>query len=777
MAHAARETMSGAVPATASGASGEARGDMLTLLSEAEMIGADVPRGVAPELVRRYSLVEDAATVRTAHLVATAHGVYEARLNGVSVDDAVLNPGWTSYEWRLLVQVSDVTLLVREGGRDQELALTLGNGWWRGALGFDALGVDYGDELGCIAVLEIVYEGGARQTVPTALDGAWRAYETQVRENSLYNGETTDARVVRRSRALAVAARPLDRTTLALQEMPPVRRHEVLCPQRIWTSPAGRTLVDFGQNITGWVRVRASGPAGTEVVLRHAEVLEHGELGTRPLRAAEATDTFILSGSDDVLEPTFTFHGFRYVEVSGWPGELTADALEAVAIGSDLARTGWFSCSNDEVNQLVRNTLWSQMDNFVSIPTDCPQRDERMGWTGDIAVFAPTAAFQFDCRAFLDSWLRDLVLETEHRADRAVPVVIPDIVKYGDHLWNQVGELAVWADATVWVPKALWRAYGDREALARHYPAMCLHLAKAEGLLSPEGLWNAEMQLGDWLDPAAPPEAPMEGKTDKYLIAQAALCRSARFAAEAAGLLDKAEDEARWRSLADRSLTAFRKAYVLPGGRMTSDSVCAYALALSFGLLEEGDRASAAARLAELVRVDGYHISTGFVGTPYVTWALSEHGFVEDAYRLLLQRDCPSWLYPVSMGATTTWERWDSMLPDGSINPGGMTSFNHYALGAVCDWIYQVVGGIRPAAPGYARVRIEPVPGGGITWAQCAYDSVRGRIEVGWRIAEDGMFGLTCTVPADVTAEVVLPNGERYEVDGGTRRFGCAGRP
>ena len=743
------------------------------LLAGAQMIGADAPRGQAIELTCDVALEGPATAVVSARLVATAHGIYEASINGCPVSDAVLSPGWTAYEWRLPVQEYDVTELVRAGGRAAQISVVVGNGWWRGALGFDLMKIDYGQELGFIGALEIAYADGSRQVTLTAADGTAQAYATPVVENSLYNGETIDARIAPRAEQLSVREVALDHSTLYAQAMPPVRRVETLRPVRIWTSPAGKTLVDFGQNIVGWTRVHASGPAGTEVVVRHAEVLEADELGVRPLRAAKATDTFILSGGDDVFEPTMTFHGFRYAEVTGWPGELGADDIEAVAISSDLPHTGWFTCSNDDVNKLVSNTLWSQRDNFVSIPTDCPQRDERMGWTGDIAVFAPTAAFQYDCSAFLGDWMQTLMAEAAHNELGCVPVVAPDVVKYSDHFWKTVGELALWGDACCWVPWTLWQAYGDRGALAAQYPAMGMHLRAVEERLSPTGLWDTGLQLGDWLDPAAPPEAPMDGKTDKYLIAQACLCRSSRIAAEAAHILGRTDDEAHWRELADRSRAAFRKAYVLDGGRLTSDAVAAYALALHFGLFEADEVQPAADRLAELVRESGYTVSTGFAGTPYVTWALSENGHVEEAYRLLLEDTCPSWLYPVRMGATTTWERWDSMLPDGSINPGDMTSFNHYALGAVCDWIYQVIGGISPAAPGYARVRIAPRPGEGITWARCAYESVRGRIEVFWR-CEDGRFDLECTVPDGVMADVALPDGTTLEVAGGTHRFGCA---
>lgn len=750
------------------------------LLSSAHMMTATADRGQAIGMSCTFTLDGIPTAVASAHLFATAHGIYEARLNGEPVSGAVLNPGWTSYEWRLAVQDIDVTSLVSMGGRSQTLDVVLGNGWWRGGLGFNQLDIDYGPELGFIATLLITYADASTQLVVT--DPAfWHAYKTSVVENSLYDGETIDARVVAGEYPLELHTVEFDRTALMPQTMPAVERIEVLHPQRIWFSPTGKVLVDFGQNIAGWVRLRVQGPRGSEIVVRYAEVLEHGELGVRPLREAKATDTFILSGEQDVFEPTMTYHGFRYVEVTGWPGNLNKaelpnmlkDALEAVAISTKIDRTGWFECSDARINRLVQNSVWSQRDNFVSLPTDCPQRDERLGWTGDIAVFAPTAAFQFDCQNFLGSWLQDLIAEANHSSEGVVPLVVPDVLKLTSNAKKGAQEFALWGDAAVWVPWTLWQAYGDIDALEAQYPAMVLHLNKVEELLSPSGLWDTGFQLGDWLDPAAPPNKPNAGKTDPYLVAQACACYSARIASWVAEILDKKADSEHWYNLYKRLRKAFRHAYVQKDGSLTSNSVTAYALALHFDLLKKKQRARAAQHLAKLVRKANYTVTTGFAGTPYVTWALSENGYLKEAYKMLCQDKCPSWLYPVSMGATTVWERWDSMLPSGTINPGGMTSFNHYALGAVCDWIYQVIGGIRPDAPGYTRVRIEPKPGADILWTRCAYDSAQGRIAVFWERHQDGFFELEVTVPAGIPACVKLPCGTSYEVVGGTHRFGC----
>ena len=741
------------------------------LLSGAAMISGDASRTAAVTFGITVPLDREPSTIRSARLVATAHGVYEAYVNGSPVTTSVLNPGWTAYEWRLQYQEYDVTGLVAAGPRDVAIEVELGNGWYRGDLGFSGANANYGERIGLCAVLEIAFDDGSSQTVATS--PSWTARTSATTENSLYGGQRIDARLRGSGQAVAVHEVPFDRATLVAQVAPLITRHEVLRPKQIWQSPSGRTLVDFGQNLVGWLRVTASGPEGSEVVVRHAEVVEDGELGTRPLRDARATDTFLLSGGVDTFEPTFTFHGFRYAEVTGWPGALTADDLEAVVVHSDMRPTSEFSCSDPLVDQLVQNSVWGQKGNFLDVPTDCPQRDERLGWTGDIAAYAASASFQFDTADFLHKWLLDLAEETAHAPGQIVPFVVPDVMKLGDlsRLDIEFGgtPTAVWGDAAVWVPQALWNAFGDVDRLRAHYPGMAMHLESVEARLSPTGLWDSGFQFGDWLDPDAPPDAPADAKADTRVVATACLFRSASFTAEAAAILGHADEAARWGELAARTRTAFNAHYV-HDGRVVSDCATVYALAITFGLLDEPHRSAAAARLAEIVRATGYRITTGFAGTPFVSWALSETGHVEDAYRLLLEKECPSWLYPVTMGATTIWERWDSMLPDGSINAGEMTSFNHYALGAVADWIYQVVAGIRPAAPGYRAIRIHPVPGPGIDHVTAAYDSPVGRIAVHWtRTATQ--FDLDVTVPEGIPTEVVLPDGRVERVDGGTHHF------
>ncbi|MGQ7787499.1 family 78 glycoside hydrolase catalytic domain [Nesterenkonia sp. K-15-9-6] len=727
----------------------------------AEAITPARPVDTAPRFRRAFTLDTGHGGVARATLRASALGVYEAQLDEVPVSEDVLAPGWSSYEWRLRYQTYDITPQLRADSSDDEhvLTATVGNGWYLGQLGWQERRRLYGEHRGLIMQLDVEYDDGHVQSIRT--DTSWTASGSEILSDDLYDGQTIDARQ-RGQDTDQVPVRTLEVDAELMEPLgPPVRRQQEIAPQRIWTSPSGKTLVDFGQNLVGWIRMTASGAPGETITVRHAEVLEHDELGTRPLRHADATDRFVLSGGRDTFEPTFTFHGFRYAEVTGYPGELTADALTAVVVHSEMPRTGTFRSSHDLVNRLHENVVWGLRGNFLDVPTDCPQRDERLGWTGDIAVFAPAAAHLYDVHGFLADWLRDLDAE-QRAADGFVPYVVPDALKYQDmpEEFQPVESAAIWSDAAVWVPWALWEATGEADVLAAQYDSMTAHLRRVESRLSPTGLWDQDFQFGDWLDPDASPHEPWNAKADRAVVATACVVRTARMVAESAQILGRDDDAATFRALADRVQAAFLEHYVDAEGRIRSDSTTVYTLAIVFDLLDGTRRAAAGERLAELVRQAEFRVSTGFAGTPYITEALSRTGHTEEAYGLLLETGCPSWLYPVTMGATTIWERWDSMLPDGSINPGEMTSFNHYALGSVAAWMHRVVGGLAPAAPGYARVRVAPQPPVGvfaeeITWAETTQQTPHGLVSVAWRRDGEALV-LTVELPEGVAADVDL---------------------
>ncbi|GAA0956672.1 glycoside hydrolase family 78 protein [Kribbella koreensis] len=683
----------------------------------------------------------------SARLFATAHGVYLPSLNGSRVGDEELAPGWTAYQYRLRYQSYDVTDLVRPG--ENTLDFLLGNGWYRGRLGFQNQQALYGDRLAVLAQLEVTTADG--ETHVFASDDTWTARESQILADDLYDGQRTDFTYTAAD-PTPVDVLDADLGLLVAPDGPPVRITDILPAVEITTSPTGKTLVDFGQNLVGRVRLRVrGGNSGDEVVLRHAEVLENDELGVRPLRTAKATDTYVLAGPDEqTLESPLTFHGFRYAEVTG-VGNLAKEDLEAVVLGSDLQRTGWFESSDDLLNRFHENVVWGMRGNFLDVPTDCPQRDERLGWTGDIQVFSPTASFLYDSAGFLTSWLADLAAE-QHK-DGSVPFVIPDVLR------DAGPSTAAWGDAATVVPWVLYQRTGDRGLLVRQLPSMRAWVDRMTELAGEDLLWSGGFQFGDWLDPTAPPEDPFRAKVDPDVLATAHLARSAEIVGWAADLAGDAESARQYTELAAKVRAAFAAEYTTEGGRVLSDSTTAYAMALQWALLPTADqRKRAGQRLADLVRIAGFRISTGFVGTPLMTDALSDAGQPDLAYRLLLQTSCPSWLYAVTMGATTVWERYDSMLPDGSINPGEMTSFNHYALGAVADWMHRRVAGLAAGSPGYQHLAIHPLPAAQLTRAAARHLTPYGEASVEWT-RSDGRFHLVVTIPVGATATVQLPDG------------------
>ena len=715
----------------------------------------------APYLRREFEL---RMGIKAARLYITALGLYEAEINGKVVGDNVFSPGWTVYDERLRYQTFDVTEMLTEGRN--AIGAVLGDGWFRGRIGFAGGQRNvYGKQVALFAQLEIQYSDGSSERIVT--DESWRAATGPILLNGIYDGETYDARLEHSGWTLPgfddlswSPVRTVEWNMNAL-EAPlhaPVRRIEIVAPVSIHQSPSGRTIVDFGQNLVGRLSIHVNGPAGHTITLRHAEVLEHGELGTRPLRFAEATDRYTLKGTaNETWEPRFTFHGFRYVEVNGWPGELNPQDIRAVVLHSDLERTGWFETSDPLLNQLHQNVVWGMRGNFLDVPTDCPQRDERLGWTGDLQVFSPTASYLYDVSGLLQSWLKDLEVE-QHKSGGSVPHVIPNV------LGKNSGAAAAWADAATVVPWVMYQRFGDAGILADQFESMRAWVDHVASLAGESFLWDKGFQFGDWLDPTAPPDKPAQARTDKAVIASAYFIHSADLVTLAAEVLGRTHEQERYRNLAAEARAAFAREYITPSGRLMCDAETAYGLAIAFDLFPTAEqRQRAGERLNELVRESGYRIRTGFVGTPLLCDALCSMGHYLAAYRLLLQRECPSWLYPVTMGATTVWERWDSMLPDGTINPGEMTSFNHYALGAVADWMHRTIGGLTPTEPGYRRMEIQPRPGGGLTHAHARHITPYGLADSSWKI-ENGKFELNVTIPPNTTALITLPNGEQHEV-------------
>ncbi|CCH88402.1 Alpha-L-rhamnosidase [Modestobacter italicus] len=715
--------------------------------------------GPAPLLRREFELPAEPVSAR---LYLTALGVHRTTLNGRPVGDELLEPGWTSYRDRLLYATHDVTALLRAGRN--VLAGSVGDGWFRGNLGWDRLRDFYGDASALLAQLEVRCADGSTVTVST--DEHWRGGYGAVRAADLYDGCDIDLREEPVGWAEAgfddagwepVGTLPLP-AGLSQRALPPVRVLQEIEPQVSELSD-GTLAVDAGQNVTGWLRLRVTGPSGARVTVRHAEVLdEKGRLVTTLLRSARATDTVVLAGGTADLEPEFTFHGFRYAEVEVPPG-VTVDAVRVAVVASDLRRTGQFSCSNPRVDQLFSNVIWSQRDNFLSIPTDCPQRDERLGWTGDIMAFAPTAAANFDSRAFLDSWLTDVGIE--QLPSGGVPMVVPNCLtgEFPSPL-PQADGAAGWADAVTVVPAALFRAHGSRDLLRRHVGSMQRWVDYVAGLLAEDGTWSGYLQLGDWLDPNAPPERPFEAVTDRDYVATVFVAHSARLLAATCRELGRGPDADRYAALGDRvAQAAWAKwADLAP----TTQTGCA--LAIVFGSAPDAELPALGDALAGLVRASGGRIGTGFLGTPFVLPALTATGHLAEAYQLLLNEECPGWLYQIRHGATTMWERWDGILADGSVHPGQMadgstmSSFNHYAYGAVASWLYESVAGLSPAAPGYREVLVAPQPGGGLTRAAASIETEYGPASVGWS-TDGATLTVDVTLPPGTTGRFAVPAG------------------
>lgn len=741
------------------------------LLAQDDWIGTPIaaPPSSGSVVFRREFQVADLPV--TARWYSTFQGIGYTTLNGSPVSDEVLAPGWQSYRHRMHVATDDVTQLIRKGRNALEIHLA--EGWFAGRIGFFEQRGVYGDRPSALGQLELTAASGRRTTVPTDADWEWKMGPAS--RASLYDGETFDGQWASQSGHSpwhpVETVPPFRSVKLEAPSGPPVRRTQVLSPVRALTTPSGKTVIDFGQNLVGWVHVNVDGPAGTEIVLRHAEVLEHGELGTRPLRMAEATDRYRLrGGGPEEWEPSFTYHGFRYVEVSGWPGSSEPlEGLTAVVVHSDMTRSGWFASSHDKLNQLHENVVWSTRGNFVSLPTDCPQRDERLGWTGDIALFAPTAAYLYDCTGLLQSWLLDL--SAEQYPDGTVPFFVPEIpfpLEFQSNPLFRHASTAVWGDACVLVPFALYEATGDVQILRDQYDSMRRWIDGIDALVGPSHVWEEGFQYGDWLDPVAPPENPAAGLTEPALVATAFFAYSARLVGRAARLIGAAAEVSRYEDLASAVVAAFQSRFIKSDDRMTSDSQTAYAIAIQLDLLPDGDlRDTMGARLVELVRRDGHRIGTGFVGTPLVLQALTRVGAIEDAYGLVLQTQRPSWLYAVDLGATTIWERWDSMLPDGSINPGGMTSFNHYTFGSVASWLHATVGGLAPIEAGYRRVSIAPRPHSEVLHAETSHLTPFGLASVSWQVTDDELH-VQVTLPQGVTGSLELEGEPARELASGT---------
>lgn len=710
----------------------------------------------APMLRREFTL---SGAIEKARAYVTSRGLYEMHLNGQRVGDQLFTPGWTSYQKRLQYQTYDVTNLLRSG--DNAVGIMLGDGWYRGFIGFSNRRNFYGERLALLAQIKITYKDGREEIIAT--DQNWKAATGPVQMSDIYNGEAYDARLERAGWAspgyadkewsgVKLATHPKE--NLVAPAGPPVRSAEQLKPIKIIKTPSGDTVADMGQNMVGWVRLKVQGTAGTTVTLRHAEVLDkQGNFYTENLRPAKQTVQYTLKGGGvETFEPHFTFQGFRYVAVNGYPGEVTPDSLTGIVIHSEMPPTGEFETSSQLINQLQRNIIWGQKGNFLDVPTDCPQRDERLGWTGDAQVFARTAAFNMDVAGFFTKWLKDVAADQFENG--SVPFVVPNV------LGNNAGGSAAWADAAVIIPWTVYLSYGDKRILEEQYESMARWVEYMKKRAGDDYVWDGDFHFGDWLAFASTASDYPGATTGKDLIATAFFAHSTDLLGRAAQILGRSDDAARYGEQLTRIKSAFRREFVTETGRVGENTQTAYAIALQFDLLPDQLRPVAAKRLAQEVR-QRKHLTTGFVGTPYLCHVLSRYGYLDEAYMLLNREQYPSWLYPVKQGATTIWERWDGIKPDGTFQDKGMNSFNHYAYGAIGEWMYRVMAGIEidEAIPGYKHILIQPQPGGGFTSVKASHKTMYGKVSSAWTLRE-GRFELAVEVPANTRATVRLPKAQ-----------------
>ncbi|WP_191284282.1 alpha-L-rhamnosidase [Pseudolysinimonas yzui] len=727
--------------------------------------------GPSPLLRHEFSLRDAPARAR---LYVTSLGLNDVEINGQRASDTLLAPGWTPYHKRLLVATYDVTGLLTEG--PNAIGATLSDGWYRGTLGWEGKSAFYGEELALLAQLELDHYDGTSERIVTGTH--WRGSFGSVRASGIYHGSDIDLRAHPAGWSTpgfddtgwdAAHEVPLDRAILEPQTAPPVRRVADF-PMTPLDLPQG-AVFDAGQNVSGWVRLVVDGREGQTVTVRHAEVLElDGSLHTRSLRKARATDTYILAADGiQALEPAFTFHGFRFADVVSQARVVSATAI---AISSDLPIRGDLETAEPALNQLHANVRWSQRDNFVSVPTDCPQRDERLGWTGDAQAFAATANTLFDSQSFWLSWLRDL--ELEQAPDGGVASVVPNVLSNESFRVNGEGRdlfgRAGWADAASIVPWSVYESYGDLAPLRQQLISMRRWVDHLDARRGKAPLLPTQFQFGDWLDPDAPSEEPWASKVDSDFVANAFFSRVARIQSWTEHLVGDPLLADHYAAMADMIASA---AWSKWGERATTTQT-GCALALEFGIAPPEDRHRVGAALAENVRTNRGRISTGFLGTPLVLHALSSAGHIDEAYLMLLCREAPSWLYQVDRGATTVWERWDALRPDGSIHPGNMAnhedaqmlSFNHYAYGSVVDWLYRTVAGLAPdpGAPGYRRIRVAPRPAASVPWARASIETRLGAASIDWSLVSGGALEITLRIPFGAEAVLDLPLTSRSTV-------------
>ena len=681
---------------------------------------------------------------KQAQLYISGLGLFEVYLNGEKLGDEVLTPFFDNYNIQTQVLAFDVTEKLQQENR---LEILLGDGWYKGRFGMIPTTNRYGSELCAIAQLEVSGQDGQTQLICT--DESWDCLESPILSSGIYDGERQDYTLqVDRTYPVQLCSRTTK--TLVPRCSAPLRVTERLQVQQVLLTPKGETVLDFGQNFAGWVEIKCSQPAGTEIHLDFGEVLVDGNFYNENYRSAAGGFSVVCSGDKRQYRPHFTYFGFRYVRVTGWTGTITGREFTGCVIHSDLPRTGWFHCGHEGVNRLYQNILWSQRSNFVDVPTDCPQRDERLPWSGDAQIFAPTACYNMDCRRFYPHYLELMRLDQQCH-NGGISSYLP---------WDPVlnDPCSIWGDAAIEIPMTLYDRYGDRAILEQCFPMMVdwsEYLYRQDQEHGGHWLLNYGFQFGDWLALDGVSESSFKGETEDGLVATFYWYHSMEQMARAAQILGKERARGRYSRMAQCIRKAAMKEYFSPNGRLAVDTQTGYLLSLRFGLYSNRERMIEG--LMNRLQKDCWQISSGFAAAPLLCPVLADNGMEQVALRMLLNEQYPGWLYEVGQGATTIWERWNSLLPDGTVNPSGMNSFNHYSYGSIGQFLYERVAGLKNTAPGFTSVHFAPCVDGRLGHCEAAYDSVAGRWESKWCILPDGSLEVSLLVPEGCTATIELP--------------------
>ncbi|GHV26955.1 alfa-L-rhamnosidase [Clostridia bacterium] len=738
---------------------------------EAEWITPDFGADVGnedwhPVLFARFRADKE---IKEARAYMCGLGLYEARINGEKVGDDCLSPGLCAYDKWLPYTAYDVIEFISTG--DNIVEVELGNGWYKGRYGLNRkIEWHYGEEFALILEIHLRFADGSEQTITTSPE-TWKARRSNVIRSSIFDGEVRDD-TLDTSTVYGTKQISIDKALLEPRVSPPVKVMHTLKPIALITTPYGDTILDMGQNMVGWLEFTSDAPHGSQQRLEFGEILQSGEFYRDNLRTAVCEYVYLSDGVRRVVRPKFTFFGFRYVRISGWEGIPDINDFTGLVLYTEMESTGSIETGSERVNRLFLNALWGQRGNYMDVPTDCPQRDERMGWTGDAQVFFGTGAYNMDVYAFFTKFIKDLMKE-QSALGGDVPVVIPK-----HDVW-QTGACA-WGDAACIIPWQLYERYGDLTLLREQYTAMRGWVDHLNSLDDGSRLWKGSFHYGDWLSLDVEDAVGYRfGGTERTYLASCFYRYSSLLVAKAAEALGYADDALRYRKLSDEVCAAIRNEYFTHTGRLAVNTQTAYILALQFDIAPEEWRARTAYTLRMKLIESGGALRTGFIGTPYLCRVLSENGYNDMAYDLLLREEYPGWLYEVNMGATTIWERWNSVLPDGTISDTGMNSLNHYSYGSIVEWMYRNAAGIRPldGFPGFARFALAPQPDPRLGWVKASYRSASGLIESEWTYNTDHTIAYSFTVPSGTTAELSLPDGTKRTLAPGKHEFHTQVKP